>query len=192
MVSRPPGSFDESRLSPEERKALLQLARDSVVHAITDGGSPPTPPDRDVFAQRRGVFVTLHVRQKLRGCIGVVEPIESLGEAIVRCAVCAAVQDSRFSPLVADEVGDLRIEISLLSPLTPIRPEEIEIGRHGLLITCGARRGVLLPQVAIEYQLSAEQFLSETCRKAELPLQAWQDPASLLFAFTCELFSENI
>jgi AmmeMemoRadiSam system protein A len=191
MVSSP-AFTDEPGLSPEERKALLQLARDSVVHAVTGGSSPPNASAHAIFQQRRGVFITLHVRQKLRGCIGVVEPAESLAEAVVRCAVCAAVQDSRFSPLGPDELTELRIEVSLLSALTPIRPEEIEIGRHGLLIACDGHRGVLLPQVAIEHHLSTEQFLAETCRKAGLPLVAWQDAASLLFAFTCEVFSDGV
>jgi AmmeMemoRadiSam system protein A len=191
VPSHPPASIFEPRLSAEEREALLQLARHSVVHAIADDSLPPSPSGHEIFRQQRGVFVTLRVLQKIRGCIGVVEPTEPLGEAIIRCAVCAAVQDSRFSPLRPDELGELRIEISALSPLTPVHPEQIEIGRHGLVIACHGRRGVLLPQVAVEHQLSPEQFLAETCRKAELPPQAWRDPASSLFAFTCDVFSDG-
>jgi AmmeMemoRadiSam system protein A len=145
-----------------------------------------------MLTQRHGVFVTVHVQQKIRGCVGVVEPFEPLGAAIVRCAVCAALEDSRFPPIRPEELEKLQVEISLLSPLTAIRPEQLEIGRHGLLITYGGCRGVLLPQVAVEHHLSAEQFLVEVCRKAALPPQAWRDPASSLFAFTCEVFSDEL
>jgi AmmeMemoRadiSam system protein A len=192
VLSRPATAVLEPSLSAEERKALLQLARDSVVHAVSDGRLPPSPSGDGIFRRQRGVFVTLYVLQKIRGCIGVVEPSEPLGEAIMRCAVCAAVQDPRFSPVRPAELSELRIEISVLSSLKPVRPDQIEIGRHGLLVAGQGRRGVLLPQVAVERHLSPEQFLVETCRKAELPPQAWHDAATSLFAFTCEVFSDRL
>jgi AmmeMemoRadiSam system protein A len=135
--------------------------------------------------------VTLHVSGRLQGCIGVVDPHEPLGEAIVRCAASAALEDPRFAPMRAEQLDSLSIEISLLSPPAPIAPEAIEIGRHGLLIALHSQRGLLLPQVAVEHHLSREQFLEETCRKAGLRGQAWRDPEARLFGFTCEVFSDS-
>lgn len=137
------------------------------------------------------MFVTLHVRGRLRGCIGVVETQETLAESVMRCAAGAALRDPRFSPLQTEELEGLHIEISLMSAPVPIRPEEIEIGRHGLLVINGARRGLLLPQVATEHQLDPQQFLQETCRKAGLPLEAWREGGTEILGFTCEIFSEG-
>lgn len=128
----------------------------------------------------------------MHGCIGVIEAREPLGEAIVRCATSAALEDPRFAPLRGDELAGLRVELSLLSPLAPIRPESIEIGRHGLFISLHAQRGLLLPQVAVEHKFTREQFLQETCRKAGLRAEAWRDPEAVLLGFTCEVYSEKI
>ncbi len=178
-------------LSEADRQAALRLARAAVVEAVSHRKLPEVIPRKGIFAERCGVFVTLHVRQRLQGCIGVIEPHEPLGEAIVRCAADAATEDPRFAPMRADQLGELGIEISLLSPIEPIVPESIEIGRHGLVVRLHAQRGLLLPQVAIEHRMTREQFLEETCRKAGLPREAWRDPEARLFAFTCEVFSEN-
>ena len=177
--------------SEDDRRALLRLAREAITQAVSFGQFPVQIPDHGVFAEKQGLFVTLHVRERLRGCIGVVEPDHPLGESIVRCAASAAVQDPRFSPVQADELADLQVEISLLSAPFPIRPEEIEIGRHGLLVVRGRQRGLLLPQVAIEHRLTPEQFLAETCRKAQLPPDAWRAPDTQIFGFTCEVFSDG-
>jgi AmmeMemoRadiSam system protein A len=177
-------------LSETARDALLQLARTSVVEAVSRGQLPQQIPKDGVFAERRGVFVTLHVQHRLRGCIGVIEGAESLGDSIVRCAASAALQDPRFPPMRPDELDSLQIEISLLSPATPIRLEEIVIGRHGLVVSRGAQRGLLLPQVATEHHFTPEQFLQETCRKAQFERDAWREPGTQLFGFTCEVFSE--
>jgi AmmeMemoRadiSam system protein A len=178
-------------LSEAERRSALQLARTAVVEAVTDQKLPDRIPHDGIFAQRRGVFVTLHVRNRLQGCIGVVEANEPLGEAIVRCAASAAREDPRFAPMKVEQLGELGIEISLLSELAPITPDSIEIGRHGLLIAVQGRRGILLPQVAVEHQFSREQFLEETCRKAGLPREAWRDPEARIFGFACEVFQED-
>lgn len=118
------------------------------------------------------MFVTLHVQGELRGCIGTTEGDEPLGDATVRCAASAALRDPRFPAMRSEELGELNIEISVLSPLAPIRPEEIEVGRHGLVVSDENHRGLLLPQVAPEHGLNREQFLAETCRKARLPQDA--------------------
>jgi AmmeMemoRadiSam system protein A len=177
-------------LSEADRQALLQLARDSAKAAVSRT-LPDLWPCDGVFAGRWGVFVTVRVSNRLRGCIGVVAPDEPLGDAIVRCAAGAASQDPRFPPIGADELEDLQIEISLLSAMAPLRVEEIEIGRHGLMVVNGGQRGVLLPQVATDHDLTVEEFLAETCRKAGLPADAWRQPETQIFGFTCEVFSDS-
>jgi len=140
--------------------------------------------------EKRGVFVTLHVAKRLRGCIGVIEAKEPMGEAVAHCAQSAALEDPRFSRMQPADLPALKIEVSLLSPLEPIRPEDVEIGRHGLLIEQGLHRGLLLPQVAVEHKLDRECFLRETCHKAGLPPDAWRAHDARLFAFTCEVFAD--
>ena len=178
-------------LSESDRLGLLKLARQAITEAVSRGQILTDIPSGGIFSQYRGVFVTLQVGKRLRGCIGVVEPEEPLGDSMVRCAASAALQDSRFPSVRPDELGDLQIEISLLSPPLPIRIEEIEIGRHGLLISQGRQRGLLLPQVAVGHHLSVEQFLAETCRKAQLPAEAWRDADTVICGFTCEIFSDG-
>jgi AmmeMemoRadiSam system protein A len=170
---------------------LLELARKAIREAVLHRRLPDAIPRDGVLSERRGVFVTLHVRGRLQGCIGVTEPDEPLGEAVVRCAVSAALEDPRFSPMKEPQLEEMSIEISLLSSLDPILPEAIETGRHGLLVVNHAQRGVLLPKVATEHGLTCEQFIEETCRKAGLPRQAWKDPETRLFGFTCEVFSDT-
>jgi AmmeMemoRadiSam system protein A len=177
-------------LSEADRRAALQLARTAVTEAVTHRKLLDSFPREGVFAERRGVFVTLHVHNRLQGCIGVIEAKEQLGEAIAHCAASAALEDPRFVPMKLEQLVDLSVEISLLSAMEPITPESIEIGRHGLFVRLHAQRGLLLPQVAVEYRLTREQFLEESCRKAGLPRDAWRDPEARLFGFTCEVFSE--
>jgi len=128
---------------------------------------------------------------KLRGCIGVIEGNAALGQTLARCAADAALHDPRFSRLRPEEMDALEIEVSLLSLLEPIRPEEVEIGKHGLLVERGPRKGLLLPQVAVEHRFNPEQFLAETCTKAGLPREAWKDPETKLYGFQCEIISEK-
>jgi AmmeMemoRadiSam system protein A len=170
---------------------MLRLAREAVAEAVSRERLPPTVPADGIFAARRGAFVTLHVRRRLRGCIGVIEAAEPLGVSIVRCAASAALQDSRFAPIRTEELPTLQIEISLLSAPAPIRLEDVEIGRHGLLLSRGEQRGLLLPQVAVEHRLNAQQFAQETCRKAQLPPDAWKQSDVQMLGFTCEVFSEG-
>jgi AmmeMemoRadiSam system protein A len=178
-------------LSDSDRQSLLRLARVAVTEAVSCGRILADIPAGGIFSEQRGVFVSLHIGKRLRGCLGVVEPEHPLGDSIVRCAIGAATRDPRFPAMRPEELDQLEIEISLLSPPGAIRAEEIQIGTHGLLISRGSHRGLLLPQVAVTHQLSAEQFLAETCRKAELPLDAWRDPETKLFGFTSEIFSSG-
>ena len=178
-------------LSDSDPESLLCLARLAVTEAVSHGEILAEIPADGIFSQTRGVFVSLHIGKRLRGCIGVVDPQETLGNCVVRCAAGAALHDPRFPPVRREELGLLHVEMSLLSTPLAIRPEEIEIGRHGLLISRGNQRGVLLPQVAVRHRLDAEQFLSETCKKAQLAPDAWRDPETSLFGFACEIFSSD-
>jgi AmmeMemoRadiSam system protein A len=178
-------------LSEADRKSILDLARQATVEAVCHRRVLEAIPKTGVFEQRCGVFVTLHAGTRLRGCIGVIEAKDPLGESIARCAASAALEDPRFSPMQAEELEDLEIEVSLLSPLERIQPEEVEVGKHGLLVEQGFHRGLLLPQVAVEHHLEREQFLRETCYKAGLPADAWQAPETRIFSFTCEIVGKD-
>ncbi|MGB7281588.1 MAG: AmmeMemoRadiSam system protein A [Candidatus Acidiferrum sp.] len=178
-------------LSEADRRSLLDLARCSIAQAVSLQKPAEAIPRGGIYDEKRGVFVTLHLRGRLRGCIGVVETFEPLGEAIARCAASAALHDPRFSPVHLEELEDLEIEISLLSAPETILPDNIEIGKHGLLISQGSKRGLLLPQVAVEHKLGREQFLEETCRKAGLNAEAWREPETQIHGFICEVFSEG-
>jgi len=186
MLSLPENGFSEA-----DRQALLSLARSAILSAFRAEQPVPSPDEPACFSLRRGVFVTIHVAGKLRGCIGVIEGRETLRDSIVHCARSAAFSDHRFANLRPDEVDRLEIEISILSELFPITPQEIIIGTHGLLIASGEKHGLLLPQVAVEHHLSTEQFLEETCRKAGLPRNAWQNKETELFGFSCEIFHDS-
>ncbi len=179
-----------SPLSEEDRRALLTLARRAISEAVTHGRVLEEPPPGGVLAQLAGAFVTLHHLGCLRGCIGRVEAAEPLADTVIRCAISAALHDPRFDPVRRDELEALAIEISILTPPIPVRPGEIEIGRHGLVVSRGAFRGLLLPQVAVEHGLTPERFLDETCRKAGLLPGAWRDAETEIYAFTCEVFAE--
>ncbi len=179
-----------SPLCEEDRRALLTLARRAIVEAVTHGRVLGEPSPGGALAQLAGAFVTLRHGGRLRGCIGRVEAAEPLADTVIRCAISAALQDPRFDPVQRDELDGLAIEISILTPPVPVLPGEIEIGRHGLVVTRGAFRGLLLPQVAVEHGLTPERFLEETCRKAGLMPGAWRDAETAIYAFTCEVFAE--
>ncbi|MGH9816410.1 MAG: AmmeMemoRadiSam system protein A [Candidatus Acidiferrales bacterium] len=178
-----------SSFSKDDRRALLELAREAVTAAVTRQTSPPIPPLGSDSASC-GVFVSLHLRGRLRGCIGVLEGAGSLAETVARCAVSAALEDPRFEPLTAVELAELEFEVSVLSALRTATPDEVEPGRHGLRVRQGDFSGLLLPQVATRYHWSRERFLEETCNKAGLPADAWRDPATQIEVFTAEVFAE--
>jgi len=183
-------SLPEDQFSAEQRRAMLALARAAIVSAFDDKPLSRTS-EPSCFSLSQGVFVTLEVHGKLRGCIGVIEPREPLRESIVHCAQSAAFHDPRFPSLRAEELSGLAIEISVLSELFPIALRQIQIGKHGLLVATENHRGLLLPQVATEHKLSREEFLEETCHKADLPRDAWRAPQTKIYAFTCEIFRED-
>jgi AmmeMemoRadiSam system protein A len=184
-------SLPENQFSADERRAMLALARAAIVSALEDKPLSRAASEPSCFSLSQGVFVTLEMHGKLRGCIGVIEPREPLRESIIHCARSAAFNDPRFPPLQREEVPGLEIEISALSELFPIALQQIEIGKHGLLVATENHRGLLLPQVATEHKLSREEFLEETCHKASLPREAWRAPQTKIYAFTCEIFRED-
>ncbi|MBZ5529246.1 MAG: AmmeMemoRadiSam system protein A [Acidobacteriia bacterium] len=177
-------------LSEDERKLLLALARQAIISAVRHEPPPQPLPIEGIIAERRGVFVTLHLYGELRGCIGVTESSEAVAQTVVRCAASAALRDPRFPPLRPVHLADVHIEISILSPPVPILPEQIVVGRHGLHVRRGAQRGLLLPQVAVEHGMSRDVFLEQTCRKAGLLGDAWRDAETEIWGFTCEVFAE--
>lgn len=174
--------------SPAEREILLQLAHRSVEFRLRNERLDFTAPTPHL-AEERGAFTTWHLDGELRGCIGYVSPVASLYKTVAETAQAAAFEDPRFTAVTLAEAPQLKAEISVMSLLFPIRPEEVQVGKHGLLVTYGARRGLLLPQVPVEHAWDAETFLSETCRKAWLPPKAWRQGAELQ-AFTAEIFGE--
>jgi AmmeMemoRadiSam system protein A len=174
-------------LSDENRKTLLSLARDAVA-AAASGNDLPTLRNPDGPLREKGaVFVTLRSAGELRGCIGHVEAHEALWESVRDMAAAAAERDARFAPVRPDELPKLGFEISVLSPMAPLRPEEIQVGTHGLYVRCdGVASGLLLPQVAVEWEWTAEEFVRRTFEKAGL---AHPDPRATLYGFTVERFS---
>ena len=188
-------------LTEAQGRQLLEIARRSVVSYITGGVRYNAENDADfakmddALRQPCGAFVTLHRMGHLRGCIGLIEGVRPLWQAVEEMAVAAAVEDPRFKPVTPEETGELDIEISVLSPLTQIGSlREIEIGRHGLLIRKGRHAGLLLPQVATEHNWELEEFLRNTCYKAGINPDAWKkhkkDPEMTIYAFTAQIFKE--
>lgn len=178
------------RLNPIERQTLLRFARDTI-GAHLERQSLPTLTPSGGLDRRSGAFVTLRVKQTLRGCIGYPEPDRHLIEVVSRCSISAATEDPRFPPLALDDLNLVGLEISVLGPVEQVAdPATIDVGRHGLIVHRGYRRGLLLPQVAIEWEWDRDTFLSQTCIKAGLPADAWRKDARI-FRFEAEVFGEE-
>jgi AmmeMemoRadiSam system protein A len=174
-----------------QQRSLVEIARAAVTRAIT-GVEPPPAGAVEPFPEASGAFVTLKRDGQLRGCIGTLECKRPLGEEVARVAVSAAREDPRFDPLRPVELDDLDVEVSVLGPLEEIDPGDpaaIDIGRHGLVVEQGVRRGLLLPQVATEWGWDREQFLAQTCEKAGLPADCWRRGAKV-YRFEAEVFGD--
>ena len=187
--SRMPDAFP--RLTEEEQRLLLDLARRSIVARLESLSLPrlADPPRRLLVEQ--GAFVGLHRGLTLRGCVGMVTPAGALAETVAKCAAAAATEDPRFRPLQRPELAGLTVEISVLEiPFRVDQVSQIVLGTHGLVVTDGARRGLLLPQVAIEQGWDVRTFLEETCLKAGLPSDAVARGA-IVEAFSAQVFSEE-
>ncbi len=181
--------FVSQEFSESERSLLLRLAHDSISSALERREISLQAPSAHL-SQHRGAFTSLYLRGELRGCVGYVLPACSVYRAVAETARASAFADNRFPPVSAEEAPLLEIELSILTSPQAIRAGEIQVGRHGLLITGGGRRGLLLPQVPVERGWEATTFLEQTCRKAGLPLDAWRRGANLE-AFTAEIFSDK-
>lgn len=193
-MTLPPAAAEPARLEPPERATLLRLARRAVEAAVR-GDASPDPAGEGVggaLAVPGAAFVSLHLHGQLRGCIGTVVPRgEPLAQNVVAMARAAALEDPRFPPLRPEELSALELEISVLGPLLPVSdPHDIVVGRDGLLVEEGFRRGLLLPQVPVEWGWDLETFLAQTCAKAGLPRDAWRRQAHV-FRFEAEVFGES-
>ncbi|WP_041283866.1 AmmeMemoRadiSam system protein A [Desulfobacca acetoxidans] len=177
------------QLSEQDKKTLHEIARQSI-GAVLQNQSPPALTIRSpILKERRGAFVTLHLQGQLRGCIGLIQAVKPLAQAIQEMARAAAFQDPRFPPLTPREFKDVDIEISVLTPLRLIGSvDEIQVGVHGLYIEKGFHRGLLLPQVATEHHWDRDTFLQHTCLKAGLSPEAWRDPEAKIYAFSADIF----
>jgi AmmeMemoRadiSam system protein A len=179
---------EAQEFSAEERVLLLRLAHEAIESALENRKMPVDPPSSHLH-EPRGVFTTIYLHDELRGCVGYVMPVTSLYRGVIETARAAASEDSRFRPVTRIEMPELKVSLSVLSPLSAVTPDQIEVGRHGLVVNWAGRRGLLLPQVPIEHHWDRVTFLEQTCRKAGLPMDAWKMGATLE-AFTAEVFGE--
>jgi AmmeMemoRadiSam system protein A len=184
---------EETRLAltAAHKRELLQLARRAIA-AYIDGGPLPSTELPELNHVHAGVFVSLHIGEQLRGCIGYVEGSRPLPEVVRETAISAASRDPRFEPLAGDELDQIEIEISVLSPLRKIAsPAEIILGQHGVMIRLGHHQGLLLPQVSLHHDWDVETFLTHVCQKAGLSAETWKDPEADIFVFEAEVFAET-
>ena len=178
-------------LTDAQKQVLLGIARAAMEAAVKGEAAPDTSTEDPALLEERGAFVTLKREGQLRGCLGYVEGIMPLIEAVAENAAAAALRDPRFPPVRPAELGEIKLEVSALTPLKPVEnTDEIEVGAHGLLVCLGPNRGLLLPQVPEEYGWQREEFLSQTCRKAGLPAGSWKDPSTDIYSFEAEVFGE--
>jgi AmmeMemoRadiSam system protein A len=186
------GGPADMNLSAADKQLLLQVARDSIAAHLKGKAAMSVQAPSPVLEELRGAFVSLHRRGQLRGCIGYIDAVKPLLQTVREMAPAAAFQDPRFRPLQADELADLEIEISVLTPMRLIKStDEIQVGAHGLYIVRGLNRGLLLPQVATQYHWDRATFLAQTCNKAGLPPDAWKDPGTQIFIFRAEIFADH-
>jgi len=192
LIARAAGgsALPTPEFSTEQRRTLLRIAHQAILSALQDRPAPETAPFAAALSEARGVFTTLYLDRQLRGCVGYAVAVLPLCRAVAETACAAAFEDSRFSRVTLEEAPRLEVSLSVLSLLFPIHAEAVEPGRHGLMISQGNRRGLLLPQVAIEHGWGRETFLEQACRKAGLAPDAWRKGASVE-AFTAEVFGDS-
>lgn len=178
-------------LTTSERLELLWLARESIRSALHKAALPLPRVLTAALRDPGAAFVSLHIDNDLRGCVGTLLAEHSLHITVAQRARSAAFDDPRFSRLTEAELASVEIEISRLSPLVPARPQDVRVGVHGVCISAGERRGVFLPQVALRYDWDRETLLRELCQKALLPPDAWQWPHTSVEIFEAEVFGEK-
>jgi len=175
-------------LSPDEKTELLRLARSAINQFIRERKIVDYSTENLNFLTKKGAFVTLKKKEFLRGCIGFIEPVLPLYKTVIQTSIYAACRDQRFPPVSEEELDDLEIEISVLSPLEKISdPSLIKVGKHGLVISKGNKKGLLLPQVPVENNWSRETFLQRACLKAGLPQNTWKSDAEI-YVFEAIIF----
>jgi AmmeMemoRadiSam system protein A len=176
-------------LSDRDKETLLHIAK-TVIQCKARGKSVPKfRVDSSVLKEKRGAFVTVNKGGQLRGCIGYIKAHKPLYQTVEEMAAQAAFHDPRFDPVTERELPDLAIEISVLTPLKRIKDvEEVQVGKHGIIIEKGFHSGLLLPQVAAEYGWDRKTFLEHTCFKAGLPKDAWQDEDTIISIFSADIF----
>ena len=182
----------KSHHSAENRLKLLRVARESLEHFLNYGQRTEFTTESPELLKKGAVFVTLRKRDSgdMRGCIGQTEAHRTLIEAVARTAISAAVDDSRFPQVKLNELANLLIEINVLTPMFVITPENVVVGKHGLLLSKGSCRGLFLPEVAVSRGWDRLTFLDELCRKADLPRGSWRDADAELQAFESESWEE--
>jgi AmmeMemoRadiSam system protein A len=188
----PPGN-----LSLSDKQALLTLARQTLEQYVRGGKRPdaipgsPALPNSKALTEPGAAFVTLKRRGELRGCIGQLRPIMPLYRSVLEMAVSSCSKDRRFTPVKPEELGEIRVEVSVMSPFMKVtNVEEIKVGRDGLHLSFGGKSGILLPQVPGEEGWDREAYLKAICRKAGLPDRTWEEPGAELYRFTAQVFSE--
>jgi AmmeMemoRadiSam system protein A len=176
-------------LTEEEKKTLRQIAHSAIEGRLRRQKPSQVEVLTETLKEKRGAFVSLHMHGQLRGCIGSIQPTKPLHQIVEEMAAAAAFNDPRFESLTAEELQDVELEISALTPLQRIKDtKEIEVGKHGLYIKKGFHSGLLLPQVATEYNWDRITFLEETCRKAGLPRHAWKEKDTEIYLFSADIF----
>ena len=182
---------ETNQLTEVQKKQLLSLARETIKEYLATGKRKEFHTDDETLTQKVGAFVTLKKMGELRGCIGYIVSDMSLYKTIIDAAISAATGDPRFPPMGIEELDQMTIEISVLSPPRVVtKMEEIEVGEHGLIITKGFNQGLLLPQVATEQGWDKTTFIQHTCLKAGLPLDAWEKGATME-VFSAQVFGEE-
>jgi AmmeMemoRadiSam system protein A len=179
-------------LNQQQKTILMDIAKKTIEAAALSGKVPDFTVTDQVLKEKCGAFVTIHKKGNLRGCIGNIIGTLPLWETVRKMAVAASLHDPRFAPLSPDELEDIDIEISVISPFEKINDiEKIEVGKHGLFIRQGYYQGLLLPQVATEYNWSRREFLEHTCEKAGLYRNCYKEKNCEIFVFTAAVFGED-
>jgi len=188
-------------LSALQGTDLVRLARRTLDSFVMGGGGSEPGTWNGYLGYKRGVFVTLNIQEggeeRLRGCIGFPFPVKELGQAVVEATVAAASTDPRFPPVAQDELESIRVEVSALTQPEVIRvgkrielPSAVEVGTDGLIVSNRYQSGLLLPKVAVDFNLKPEDFLGETCIKAGLPPDAWLSDGVVVQKFQAEVYAE--
>jgi uncharacterized protein (TIGR00296 family) len=185
-------------LSPEDGKFLVEIARKAIETYLKDSKVLKVPENiPNYLKENMGAFVTLNRREELRGCIGYPEPVKPLIDAVIDAAISAATRDPRFPEVSLAELDDLEVEVSVLTTpqlLEVEKPAEyldkIKIGEDGLIVEMDFHRGLLLPQVPLDWNWNVEEFLDHTCLKAGLPAECWLAPKTKIYHFKSQIFQE--